>query len=181
MMIFRTHGITRLEDHLLKNDGPWYYEQHALGYNYRLTDIQCALGSSQMKHLDDFIEKRRSLVDTYTKLFSDVDAIILPTEAEYSKSGWHIYVIQLELDKLNGSRREIYEALQKENIGVNVHYIPVYYHPYYQSLGYDKGLCPVAETLYEKILTLPLFPTMTTTDVEDVVNGLKKVLDYYRK
>ena len=105
----------------------------------------------------------------------------MPYQEEYIKSSWHLYVIQLELEKFKVGRREIFEALQAENIGVNVHYIPVYYHPYYQKLGYKKGLCPNAEKLYERIITIPLYPKMTDKDVKDVVEALDRVLKYYKR
>ncbi len=182
LMLFRTHGITREKDLLFnKEEGPWYYEQLELGYNYRITDIQCALGISQLNKLDKFIQRRRELVKKYDEYLSQIDGVIIPCEAEYSNSSWHLYVIQIELEKFRVGRKEIFEALKAENIGVNVHYIPVYYHPYYQKLGYKKGICPVAERLYERIITLPLFPRMTDTDLEDVVEAVEKVLTYYRK
>lgn len=181
LTLFRTHGITRDEKYLNGFEGAWYYEQIDLGYNYRITDIQCALGLSQMKKLDNFILKRRDIVIRYNEAFKGMTEIITPFEAEYSNSGWHIYVIKLKLEKLNCSRKEVFEALRAENVGVNVHYIPVYYHPYYKKLGYKKGICPEAEKLYEGIITLPLFPGMNDKDVQDVIKAVKKVVNYYRK
>lgn len=181
MLLFRSHGITRDKDLLTHNEGPWYYEQIDLGYNYRITDIQCALGISQMNKIDDFINRRRDIVEKYNEGFKDIKEIIIPYEADYSNSGWHLYIIKLDLEKLNCTRKEIFEALQAENIGVNVHYIPVYLHPYYQKLGYKKGLCKNAEELYERMITIPLFPKMTDNDVQDVIDGVKKVINYYRK
>lgn len=181
MMLFRTHGITRDTELLTHQEGPWYYEQHELGYNYRLTDVQAALGTSQMDKLDNFINRRREIVKQYNEAFKDVEEIITPYEAEYSNSGCHIYVIKLNLEKLKCTRKEIFEALQAENIGVNVHYLPVYLHPYYQKLGYKKGLCPAAEDLYERMITLPLFPRMVSKDVEDVIEAVKKVINYYKR
>lgn len=181
MMIFRTHGITRDQEILNENHGPWYYEQQYLGYNYRLTDVQSALGTSQMNKIDDFITRRREIVKQYNEAFKDLKEIVTPFEAEFSNSGWHIYVIKVKPDLLTVTRKEIFEALQAENIGVNVHYLPVYLHPYYRDLGYVKGLCPNAEELYEKMITLPLFPSMSNEDVNDVVVAVKKVIDYYRK
>lgn len=180
MILFRTHGITRNYNLMTEIQGPWYYEQVDLGYNYRITDIQCALGTSQMNRIDEFLEKRRDIVKKYNSAFSQMSEITIPFEADFSNSGHHIYVIKLNTEKLKCSRKEIFEALQAENIGVNVHYLPVYLHPYYKSLGYQKGLCPKAEELYEKIITLPLFPGMSDGDVEDVIMALTKVIEYYK-
>lgn len=182
LKLFRTHGITRDKEFLLnKDEGSWYYEQLDLGYNYRITDIQCGLGISQLSKLDKFLKRRREIAEKYNEYLNDIDGIIVPEQAGLSNSSWHIYVIQLQLEKFKVGRREIFEALQAENIGVNVHYIPVYYHPYYQELGYKKGLCPNAEKLYERMITIPLHPKMNDKDVEDVVMALKKVLNYYRR
>lgn len=181
MMIFRTHGITRDHVELYEHHGPWYYEQHYLGYNYRLTDVQCALGTSQMNKIDDFIHRRRAIVKHYNEAFKVLKEIVTPYEAEYSNSGWHIYVIKLKPELLNATRKEIFEALQAENIGVNVHYLPVYLHPYYKELGYEQGLCYHAEELYANMITLPLFPGMTDQDVDDVIAALFRVINYYRK
>lgn len=181
LKLFRAHGITRDENLLTKNEGPWYYEQQYLGYNYRITDIQAALGISQMNKLDNFLKIRRKYAQMYNNAFKDIEELIIPYQLPYTNSSWHIYVLQLRLEKLKVGRREIYEALLKENIGVNVHYIPVYYHPYYKKLGYKKGLCPNAEHLYERIITLPLFPKMTEEDVHDVITAVKKVINYYKK
>lgn len=181
MMIFRTHGITRDQEILNENHGTWYYEQQHLGYNYRLTDVQSALGTSQMNKINDFITRRREIVKLYNYAFKALEEIVTPFEAEFSNSGWHIYVIKVKPDLLTVTRKEIFEALQAENIGVNVHYLPVYLHPYYRDLGYAKGICPNAEELYENMITLPLFPSMSNEDVNDVVNAVKKVIDYYRK
>lgn len=181
MILFRSHGITRNSELMTENQGPWYYEQIDLGYNYRLTDIQSALGLSQIKKLDDFILKRREIVNKYNEAFKELEEIVTPFENEYSKSGYHIYVLLLNLDKLKCGRKEIFEALQAENIGVNVHYLPVYLHPYYKKLGYKKGECPVAEDIYNRMITIPLFPSMSDKDVKDVIKAVKKVLNYYRK
>lgn len=182
LVLFRSHGITRDANRLAnKNEGSWYYEQLELGYNYRITDIQCALGISQLNKLNKFIQRRKEIVQKYNNYLKDIDGVILPYQATYAKSSWHLYVIQLELEKFKVGRKIIFEALRAENIGVNVHYIPVYYHPYYQRLGYKKGLCPKAEKFYERALTLPLYPKMEEKDIEDVVAALEKVLNYYRR
>ena len=184
LLMFRTHGMTKESSKFKvqssKLIGNWYYEMQELGFNYRLTDFQCVLGISQLRKLDKFIQRRREIVKRYNEAFKNIDEIITPYEKPEVKSGWHIYVIRLSLDKLKATRREIFEALRAENIGVQVHYIPVYYHPYYKKLGYQKGICPKAEKYYEEAITLPVFPAMKDEDIEDVIKGLKKVIDYYR-
>lgn len=178
---FRSHGITK-ELCLLNNcHGPWYYEMQFLGYNYRITDIQAALGSSQLKRLDSFVQRRCDLAKAYTQAFADMDEIIYPREYPEISSAWHLYMIRLKLERLAVNRKEIFVALQRENIGVNVHYLPVYLHPYYRQLGYSKGICPNAESIYEQVITLPLFPSMQNQDLDDVVQAVKKVIAYYRK
>lgn len=182
LILFRTHGITRNKDFMVnKEEGPWYYEQIDLGYNYRITDLQASLGISQMDKLDDFIKRRKELVNMYNKEISKIDGVVLQKEEKFSDTSRHLYIIKLELEKFKVGRKEIFEALLAENIGVNVHYLPVYLHPYYQQLGYKKGICPNAEDLYNSMITLPLYPGMSNDDLFDVVNALNKVLDYYRK
>lgn len=179
---FRSHCITRDTDqHINKNCGGWYYEQLDLGFNYRMTDFQAALGISQMKKIDWFIKRRKEIVNRYNEAFKDLEGIILQKNPDYSNTVNHLYVLKLDLPKLKADRKEIFNAFQAENIGVFVHYIPVYWHPYYKQLGYEKGLCPNAEQLYNSILTVPLFPAMTDEDVEDVINGFYKVINYYRR
>ena len=177
LMMFRTHGITRDSKQLLKNEGPWYYEQHFLGYNYRMTDIQAALGVKQLEKLPLFLQKRRAYVEKYNKAFSNIDELILPHRLDAAKSSWHLYIIQLKLDKLNIGRRDVFEALREKNIGVNVHYIPVYDHPYYRKLGYKQGQCPNAEKLYAGIITLPLFPKMKEEEADYVIESLLEVIE----
>lgn len=177
LKLFRTHGITRDAGFMeSENPDPWYYEQLELGYNYRITDFQCALGISQLKKLDGFIERRREIVDIYNKEFENLKGLITPFQLPETLSSYHLYVIQLELEKLNMSRREVFEALRDRGVGVNVHYIPVYYFPYYKNLGYEKGICPNAERIYERIITLPLYPGLSDEDVEYVVKNVKEVL-----
>jgi len=174
---FRTHGITKDSDKYTNEpDGPWYHEQQELGYNYRITDIQSALGASQLAKSDRFLKRRREIADRYNEAFKDIKGIITPYQKEDSNSSWHIYVLQLDLDKLNGGRKDIFEALRDKSLGVNVHYIPVYYHPYYQELGYEKGLCSVAERLYERIVTIPLYPKMSDEQVDEVIERVKTVI-----
>lgn len=181
LMQFRTHGITRDASKLINNQGPWYYEMQLLGYNYRITDIQAALGVSQLKKLAKFIEIRHDYAQIYNHAFQDIEEIVCPVQPADVIPGWHLYIISLNLEKLTVGRSEIFKALLKENIGVNVHYIPVYFHPYYQGLGYSKGLCANAEKLYEEMITLPLFPAMSRQDINDVIHAVKKVISHYRK
>ncbi|WXR62337.1 UDP-4-amino-4,6-dideoxy-N-acetyl-beta-L-altrosamine transaminase [Peptostreptococcaceae bacterium AGR-M142] len=182
LKLFRTHGITRDKEFLNNKDKPsYYYEQIELGYNYRMTDIQCALGISQLSKIDKFVQRRRDIVDIYNSELSSIDEIITPYEEEYSKSSYHLYIIRLKLDKLKVDRDEIFKALQAENIGVNVHYIPVYHHPYYQNLGYEKNLCENTEKIYNSIITLPLYPKMNDVEIKKVIEAVKKVINYYKK
>lgn len=181
LSMFRNHGIARNEQVQAENSPGWYYEQQVLGFNYRLTDIQAALGISQMKKIDRFIQRRREIAEKYNQAFGDFDLLTIPAQLPTTNSSWHLYVIKLTLEKLSVGRKEIYDAFHKENLGVQIHYIPVYYHPYYRRLGYQKGICPIAEDFYERIVTLPLFPAMSDQDVKDVIEIVYKVLNYYRK
>ena len=183
LLMFRTHGITkdplRFTPYALRSNCPWYYEMQLLGYNYRLTDIQCALGISQLKKLDKFIKRRREIVKIYKEAFKGNEFFDLPVEKNYAKSSWHLYPIRLK-DKYKNKKKAIFHKMRKKGLGIQVHYIPVYWQLYYQQLGYKKGLCPNAEKYYEEAITLPLFPKMNNRDVEDVVNAVKKVVEYYR-
>jgi len=171
---FRSHGMTRNSDEMTQNDGPWYYEMLALGYNYRMTDIQAALGVSQMDKLDNFIQRRREIVEIYNRELADIPGLVLPYQHPKANSSWHLYVVRFLPEYFSYSRKEIFETLRNWNIGVNVHYIPVYLQPYYKELGYSKGLCPNAERYYETAITLPLFPKMTNKDVKDVVDAVRR-------
>jgi UDP-4-amino-4,6-dideoxy-N-acetyl-beta-L-altrosamine transaminase len=180
LKVFRTHGITReislLQD---KSRGKWYYEQQFLGYNYRLSDLQAALGISQLNKLNRFIKRRREIVDRYNNAFTQEDfenRITVPCEENVTKSAYHIYVVRFNIKDIGKSREKILEELLASNIGVNIHYIPVYHHPYYLSLGYKRGLCPVAEQLYEEMCTLPLYPGMSDEDVDYVIDSVRKVI-----
>ena len=174
LKLFRSHGITQTA--YAEEQGAWYYEMVNLGYNYRMTDLQAALGISQMHKLDSFIERRREIAALYDELLIDVSGVCIPFQLENTKSGWHLYSIQLDSNIISKSRRVIFEEMRGLNIGVHVHYIPVYWHPYYQQLGYKKGICPKAEKWYEHALTLPIFPGMSDEDVVEVVRALKTVI-----
>lgn len=174
---FRSHGMTRNPDEMTRNDGPWYYEMQSLGYNYRMTDIQAALGVSQMDKLDRFVHRRREIIELYNRELAGIPGVVLPYQHPKANSSWHLYVVRFLPEFFERTRKEIFEKLRELNIGVNVHYIPVYLQPYYQQLGFAKGLCPNAERYYETAITLPLFPKMTTEDVKDVVKAIHVAID----
>jgi UDP-4-amino-4,6-dideoxy-N-acetyl-beta-L-altrosamine transaminase len=173
--MFRSHGITKDPSLLQTNEGPWYYEMQELGYHYRMTDLHAALGLSQMSKLERFVQRRREIASIYNEAFADLPGIITPYQSPDTNSSWHLYMIQLELSRFTEGRRVWFEALRAENIGVHVHYIPVYKLPYYRQLGYASGLCPLAERYYEAVITLPIFPKMTSSDVQDVIQAVKKI------
>lgn len=172
LCLFRSHGITRDEKRMLQNDGPWFYQQMDLGYNYRITDIQCALGISQMKKLDLFLWRRRDLVKRYNEAFADCDDMITPYQLSQTNSGWHLYIIQVK----NHDRRIVFEKLRESGIGVNVHYIPVYMHPYYQERGYREVHCPIAEKIYSRMISLPLYPGLSDAEQDYVIAKVKESL-----
>jgi perosamine synthetase len=175
---FRNHGISS-EARQRQEAGQWFYEMVLLGFNYRLTDIACALGLSQLDKLDANLTRRREIAAQYTAAFKPLDAVIVPVVREGVNPAWHLYPIRLQLDRLAGTRAEIFSALRAENIGVNVHYVPVHRHPYYRDRFPDGGGYPVAEDAYERLISLPMFHSMTEQDVEDVIHALKKVLRHY--
>lgn len=174
LKLFRSHGIQKTPYSV--EQGDWYYEMTELGFNYRMTDIQATLGLSQMKKIDGFIERRREIAALYYEKLSNIRGIILPKQLEDTESGWHLFMIQLDRKTLKKTRREVFDEMRALNIGVHVHYIPVYWQPYYQELGFKKGLCPVSEDWYEQALTLPIFPGMTDEDVGDVVCSLRGII-----
>ncbi|HBR18406.1 MAG TPA: UDP-4-amino-4,6-dideoxy-N-acetyl-beta-L-altrosamine transaminase [Deltaproteobacteria bacterium] len=167
LLIFRSHGITK--KHLLnESHGDWYYEMQLQGYNYRLTDLQAALGISQLKKLDNFIEKRRSISDRYSKAFRANPYFDTPIEKDYAFSAYHLYTLKLK-DKYKGVKKNIVSSLKKKGIGTQVHYIPVYRHPFYNSMGFQKDMCPIAEDFYLRELSIPLYPAMNDDDINYVV------------
>lgn len=173
LKLFHAHGITRDAQLLSQDEGPWYYEQLELGYNYRITDIQCALGISQMKKLDRFTDYRRRLAARYDAGFAGHKNIITPYQHPDCLSSYHLYMIQVPAER----RREIFEGLRSEGIGVNVHYLPVYKLPYYQKHGYQEVCCPNAEQFYAGAITLPLYADMTTEQVDYVVEHVIKLVE----
>jgi len=164
---FRTHGITRDPALLQRNEGPWWYEMHDLGFNYRLPDLNCALGISQLSKLDRFLARRRQIAAMYDQGLSSSQDLILPRVAADVVSGWHLYVVRLAGDA--SRRRAVVEYLHQQKIGVQVHYIPVHLQPYYQSLGFKAGMFPQAEDFYSRCFSLPIFPAMSDADVSRVI------------
>lgn len=182
LLLARAHGITRDADLLVnESHGPWYYEQIDLGYNYRITDIQCALIISQLDKLQAFSDRRREIVDKYNQEFSKIEQLFVQQEIPESDTTRHLYILRIKPELLNINRKGFFEALAAENICCNVHYIPVYWHPYYEKLGYKKGICPNAEKLYNEMISLPLYYSLTDKDVDDVIMAVKKIVEFYKK
>ncbi len=183
LVLAHTHGITHDEAQMqdAPHEGPWCYEQISLGYNYRMTDFQAALLVSQLHKVEHFAARRKQIVSAYNKAFADMPELILQQEIPESDTCRHLYIIRLALDKLTCTRRQFFDAMSAENVQCQVHYVPVYWFPYYQALGYEKGLCPVAEEIYQGIMSIPLYPKMTDQDVEDTIHAVKKVVEAYRK
>lgn len=178
----RAHGITRnREEMVYPTDNPWYNEQVELGYNYRLTDIQAALLISQLGKLSVFTARRKEIVAKYNAAFSGMDEIFVQKEIPESDTTRHLYILRLNPDKLTCSRRQFFDALHGENIYSQVHYLPVYWHSYYEKMGYRKGLCPNAEKYYEEVMSLPLYYALTDEDVDSVIRAVKKIVAYYKK
>ncbi len=174
LKLYRAYCMTK-NPALLENkeEGPWYYEMHDLGFNYRLSDVMCALGRSQLKKVDKFIKRRSEIISRYNEELKDVKEIILPQQKEGCDSSWHLYVIQVK----NGRRAEVYTKLREAGVNTEVHYFPVHKQPYYQKNGYENVQCINAERLYSQILSLPLFYTMTDEQQTYVINTLKNILE----
>jgi UDP-4-amino-4,6-dideoxy-N-acetyl-beta-L-altrosamine transaminase len=177
MQLLRSHGITRDENDMTHtSDGPWYYQQIDLGYNYRMTDLQAALGLSQMQRLDEFVTKRHTVAKRYDQLLVDFP-VNTPWQHEDSYSGLHLYVIRLNLSDISKTHRQVFETLRELNIGVNLHYIPVYQQPYYENLGFTTGYCLEAEQYYAEAISLPMYPNLIEMQQDEVVIALKKALE----
>jgi len=173
---FRNHGISS-DARQRQSVGQWHYEMVLLGFNYRLTDIACSLGLSQLKKLDENLARRREIAARYTAAFRDLEGVTVPAVRTDVKPAWHLYPIRVNLEKLTTDRGEIFRALRAENIGVNVHYIPVHLHPYYRDrFGYAAGAYPIAEEAYARLISLPMFHGMTDEDVGDVILAMEKAM-----
>ena len=173
LLMFRNHGITR-KNLINKSEGGWYYEMHFLGYNFRMTDIHSALGISQLKKLDWLVEKRRKIAKNYQITFENLSFFDIPTEKEYAYSSYHLYPIRIK-DEYKDKKGDIFSKLREKGLGVQVHYIPVYLQPYYQKLGFKKGICPIAEDFYQREISIPLYPSMKDEDINYVVEKIFEV------
>ncbi len=182
LLLMRAHGITRNRDEMVRpTDAGWYYEQVDLGYNYRITDFQAALLISQLDKLPRFSARRKEIVEKYNQAFSDMPEVFVQKEIEESDSTRHLYILRLNLEKLNCGRKEFFDAMCAENTCTQVNYIPVYYHPYYEKLGYEKGICPNAEKFYEEVMSIPLYAALSDAEVDEVIRAVKKIVAHYRK
>jgi UDP-4-amino-4,6-dideoxy-N-acetyl-beta-L-altrosamine transaminase len=172
--LMRSHGITRDADEMTKSpDGPWYYEQLKLGYNYRMTDIQAALGTSQLKRIDEFVESRSSIAQRYDHLLAGLELEIPGAiDTDIMNSAWHLYVIRIPADSILGTRNQVFERLRANGIGVNLHYIPVYRQPYYAEYGYNNQDYPQSEKYYSEAISLPIFPSLREDEQARVVDLL---------
>lgn len=176
MQLLRSHGITHDEDLMThKPDGPWYYQQIDLGFNYRMTDLQAALGLSQMKRLNEFVAKRHVIAKRYDELLADFPVKVIKQRPD-NHSALHLYVIRLQLDEINKTHNEVFKLLRKAGIGVNLHYIPVYHQPYYESIGFETGYCLEAEKYYGEAISLPIYPTLSEEEQALVISSLKLIL-----
>lgn len=176
MALFRSHGITREPEQMSHPpDGPWYYQQIELGFNYRMTELQAALGISQMERLNQYVARRTELSHRYDQLLASLP-VTTPWQHPDSSSALHLYVIRLQLDKLKPNHRQVFESLREQKIGVSLHYIPVHTHPYYERMGFERGSFPEAELYYAQAISLPLFPSMTDNDQDVVISALRTSL-----
>ncbi len=177
MLMFRSHGITKNNTNFInENDGDWYHEMQLLGFNYRMTDFQAALGLSQIKKLGDFIQKRREIAYFYNSYFKNNPYFNFVEEKADSSSAYHLFPILIK-KKFIPFKKQIFDSMKKNHLGVQVHYIPVYRHPYYQKLEYKKGICPHAEEFYEREISIPIYPSMTRVEINYSAKTIKKIFD----
>lgn len=176
LQLYRSHGITRNQDLMYReSDGPWYYEQIDLGFNYRMTDMQAALGFSQMSRLDEFVAKRRYLASRYNELLKELP-LNLPYQHPNTKSSWHLYVVRLNFDNLKMSKKNLFAQMKRRGVTLNLHYIPVHLQPYYKKQGYMMGDYPNSERYYKEVFTLPLYYDLSIEEQDKVINSLKEIL-----
>jgi len=176
LILLRSHGITKNKNDLInKNEGPWYHEMQELGYNYRITDIQCALGISQLEKIEKFVEKRRKIAKRYDEFFRNIDGIESTEQPKYAKNAYHLYVIKVKNEEI---RLKLFNYLEENDIFCQVHYIPVHWHPYYQKMGYKKEDCSVAGNFYEKIISLPIYPGLKKKEQEKVI---EVIINFYER
>lgn len=180
LLTLRSHGIFKSREHFSrKKEGDWYYEMHGLGFNYRLTDFQSALGLSQLAKLDSFVAARRKIAQYYKEVFSVLPHLELPFETKNSTSSYHLFVIRLKEGFFRVDRKKIFEFLREKGLLVQVHYIPIYWQPFYQSLGYKMGICPIAEDYYRRAISLPIFPDMTAKEIKKVITTVKQAVEKF--
>lgn len=174
----RTHGMTKDESILEKNDGPWYYEMHEVGFNYRITDFQCALGICQLKKLDSFVEKRRNIAKYYDNFFSQDNRFIIPDVSVNAKHAYHLYPLQIKFDELKISKKDFFLKMKEKNILLQVHYIPVHVQPFYRkNFGFNEGDFPVAEKFYEREVSIPIYPSLNESDLNYISETILKILN----
>lgn len=177
LVLYRSHGITRTPELMTKeSDGPWYYQQIDLGFNYRMTDMQAALGYSQMHKVDEFVARRRELAARYNELLKDLDMLKLPYQDESTASSWHLYIVRVDFSKIQKTKKQIFAEMKDKGVCLNLHYIPVHTQPYYEKLGFKQGDFPVSEKYYEEAFTLPLYYSLTNEQQDYIVEVLKEVL-----
>ncbi|MDO4515302.1 MAG: UDP-4-amino-4,6-dideoxy-N-acetyl-beta-L-altrosamine transaminase [Lachnospiraceae bacterium] len=182
LLLHRSHGMTREQSQMTReSEGGWYYQMIDMGYNYRMTDMQAALLISQLDKLPMFSARRKEIVARYNEAFAKLPELVVQEELEGSDSTRHLYILRINPERLSIDRKQFFDAMAAENIMCNVHYIPIYLQPYYEKLGYEPGLCPKAEKLYQEMMSLPLYYAMSDQDVEDVIAAVRKIVNYYRK